>query len=186
MLWPYRIMDWFDNHRTSLRNFFTRGGMSDFTQITPQLWTGGAVTNEADVDQMLGAGITADIDCRLTQDTGPLDWYTNLPNHAPTIKGHPKIAYCYNGVPDDGEPKPVSWFEKSWNFAKPILESGGVVLAHCAAGHNRGPSTCYFLLRAYNGMAPDAAFKLLTTRRPVATVKYREDADRAIAALGLE
>ncbi len=95
--------------------------------------------------------------------------FNNLPPTPNSLKNHPQIAYCFAGVADDGLPKPVSWFQTGWDFAKPILDNGGVVLSHCAAGVNRGPSVAYFLLRAHWGMTGDNAFALLKAQRPSST-----------------
>jgi len=160
--------------------------VADATQITPQLWTGGAITSEDDVAYLAKVGITADVDCRLEyDDVSVIDAFNNLPNAAGAIKANPKIAYLYNGVADDGIPKPVSWFQRTWDFSEPILQSGGVVLCHCASGINRGPSSTYFLMRAYSKMSGDEAFALLQQKRPIVEVRYRKDADEAIIALGL-
>lgn len=161
--------------------------VADATQITNQLWAGGAITSAADVDYLVHLGITADVDCRLEFDDQSLisDYYTHLPNAAQALRDSPEIAYLYNGVADNGQPKPVDWFTKTWTFAEPILKSGGVVLCHCAAGVNRGPSMCYFLMRAYGDMSPDDAYALIHAKRPIVEVAYRHDADAAITALGL-
>jgi hypothetical protein len=184
--WVESLVGFAENLYFTTLDFFQRKGMADITQITPQLWTGGAITNEADVDQLVGAHITADIDCRLEfDDQSLIQADADLPNAGPLIDAHPKIAYLFDGVADDGLPKPVSWFQKAWEFAHPILTDGGVVLAHCAAGHNRGPSMCYFLMRASGGMTSADAYALITQKRPVVTLAYRDDADKAIEALGL-
>ena len=162
------------------------GAQADVSQITDQLWCGGAISTVRQVEQLARDGITADIDCRDEfNEQSLIAGFNRLPSASDALKQHPQIAYCYDGVPDDGQPKPVSWFATAWDFAKPLLDSGGVVLAHCAAGVNRGPSIAYFLLRAQSHVEPDAAFALLTQKRPKARVAYRADADRALQELGL-
>ena len=162
---------------------------ADVSQINPQLWTGGAITIEAQVAQLVEDGITADIDCRLDfNDQSLINGYNNLPPTPGSIKSTThflgkKIAYCYDGVADDGQPKAASWFETAWKFAEPQFQAGGVVLAHCAAGQNRGPSIAYFLLRAYFRLEGDEAFNLIKEKRPVARMIYRGDADRALIEL---
>jgi Dual specificity phosphatase, catalytic domain len=156
----------------------------DITQITPQLWTGGAITSDADVRGLVALGIDADIDCRVSPDTS-IGKFSGLSDTPDSLKSHPTLKYLYDGMPDDGVAKPVAWFAKAWTFAKPILERGGVVLAHCSAGTNRGPSMCYFLLRAYMHMSANDAFALIKSKRSGAECCYRSDADRAIMALGL-
>lgn len=158
----------------------------DVSKINDQLWCGGAITTEADVATIASYGITADIDCREEfNDHSLIEGYDNLPPTPGALKEQDQIAYYYAGVPDDGEPKPVSWFSGAWDFAKPLLEGGGVVLAHCAAGVNRGPSMAYFLLRAYWGTSAGDAYALIKEQRPVARIGYQGDADNAIQALGL-
>ncbi len=158
----------------------------DVSQINPQLWCGGAITTEEDVNAIAALGITADIDCREEFDDHSLiAEFDNFPPDSPALKNHPQIAYCYDGTPDDGFPKPVSWFQTAWTFAQPILTNGGVVLSHCASGRNRGPSMAYFLLRAQWKMTGNEAYDLLKQKRPQVGVAYRADADKAIEVLGL-
>lgn len=158
----------------------------DISKINGQLWCGAAISTDKDVRTIEADGITADIDCRLEFDDRSLIAGADRRAQAPqTLENHPKIAYCRDGVADDGHAKPVEWFATAWDFAKPIFESGGVVLTHCAAGVNRGPSMAYFLLRANWGAEPAAAFALIKEKRPVAQMLYRDDADRAIVHLGL-
>ena len=184
---------WVERMGGSAQNFFARLAarmgvrkMADVSQITDRLWTGGAITSAADIEYLVHLGITADADMRLEfDDQSILDHYGNLPNAGHAVEASPKIAYLYNGVADDGQPKPASWFGKTWDWAKPILDADGVVLCHCAAGINRGPSMTYFLMRAYLGMSGDAAYELIVQQRPIAEVGYRKDADEAIVALGL-
>jgi len=159
--------------------------LADITQLNSNLWTGGAIANDADVAQIVRLGITADIDCRLEFDDEPLLDGREVANAAHLIEAHPQIAYLWNGVADDGQPKPVSWFRRSWEFAYPLLTDGAVLLIHCLAGKNRGPSVSYFMLRAYWDMSSADAYGLITTKRPVVTLAYREDADRAIEEMGL-
>lgn len=162
------------------------GAKADVSKINDQLWCGGAITTDADVARIAADGITADIDCRKEfNDRSLIDDYNNLPPTPGLLKAHPRISYYFDGVADDGLPKPVSWFASAWDFAKPILDGGGVVLAHCAAGVNRGPSMAYFLLRAHWRMSPADALALVKQKRPVARVGYQADADKAITSLGL-
>jgi len=161
-------------------------GGTSADRLNSQLWTGGAITTDQDVQKLEAAGITAIIDNRLAFDDASLvDTYSDLPSTPMSLKTHPLIDYYWNGQPDDGAAKPVSWFSGAWVFAKPILDRGGVLLSHCSAGHHRGPSVAYFLLRAYWDMSPQAAQQLIQSRRPEATLIYRADADAAIVQLGL-
>jgi hypothetical protein len=159
--------------------------LASLTQLNKQLWTGGAILTVADVQQLVNLGITADIDCRLENDQPLLDKYADMPSTPAALILHPAIRYCYDGVPDDGHPKPVSWFQTAWDFGYPLLTQGGVLLAHCTDGVNRGPSMAYFFLRAYWGMPPTPAYDLIKELRPIVKAPYRDDADEALVALGI-
>ena len=87
-----------------------------------------------------------------------------------------------------GKTKDPFWFKKSLNFALPILARPyGKVLAHCAAGRNRGPSTAFAILRAF-GLTRLEALAMIHLARPVTVggIAYSKDADEAIKALGYE
>lgn len=184
--WLLSAGGWFQNLWYNLLEALGVRKVPDISQINAQLWTGAAITSDADVEYLAHVGITADIDCRLEFDDQSLvSSYDDLPPTPPSLPLHPKIQYCYDGVADDGQPKPVSWFQTAWTFGEPVLQSGGVLLSHCAAGVNRGPSMAYFFLRAHWRMTGDDAMALLRAKRPVVNVAYRGDADEAIIALKL-
>ena len=144
--------------------------MPDFDFITPRLATGAALSGPADVEALQQAGVTHVIDCRAEFNDAPLLG--------------PNFQYLWNGVPDDGQPKPASWFQRSIQFALPALALPHVrVYAHCAAGVNRGPSTAYAIMLA-EGWIGDAAAALIEQKRPQAKIGYRADADAAIPVLG--
>jgi len=56
---------------------------------------------------------------------------------------------------------------------------------HCAAGINRGPSTAYAILIAL-GLRHHEARAMIVTHRPqtIVGMRYADDAERAITALG--
>lgn len=146
----------------------------DFSQITTRLYTGAGINSQADVAELAAAGITHVVDCRAEFDDTAL------------LASNPQIAVLWNGVGDDGQPKPAEWFAKTLTFALPALAQPHMkVYTHCAAGHNRGPSACYAIMRAV-GFTPDDALNLLHTNRPatVGGVIYAADADRALPELG--
>jgi dual specificity phosphatase 3 len=144
----------------------------DFNFVTARLATGGAVSDIIDVQALVDAGITHVIDCRNEFDDSAL------------LARHSALMYLWNGVEDDGSPKTVQWFAASLSFAMPALAQPNTrVYAHCAEGVNRGPSTCYAIMRAL-GFPSDLAVSLITASRPVVKLRYREDADRAVEILG--
>jgi hypothetical protein len=119
--------------------------MADFNFVTPRLAIGAAVSSTADVDQLAAAGITLVIDCRAEFDDAPL------------LAGHPAVAYVWNGVADDDQSKPDSWFAKGIEAALgEIAKPGRKVYCHCTAGINRGPSMAYAVMRALGFSGSDA------------------------------
>lgn len=146
--------------------------MADFSQITGRLLTGAAVNSSADVDALAAAGVTHIIDCRAEFDDAML------------LSSHPHMLYLWNGMADDGLPKPATWFGKSFAFALPALAMPDTkIYAHCAAGINRGPSMAYALMCACGWDGP-TALALIKAKRPVAQARYSGDADKAIISLG--
>lgn len=161
--------------------------MADISRITTRLWCGAALTTAQDVEDVCAAGVTHIIDCRLEFDDQSLvDGYNqaDLGPTASALKHRPELHYLYNGVADDGQPKPVEWFAKSIGFALSALGTPyAVVLTHCAAGVNRGPSAAFAVLLA-QGWTSDVALQLLRQHRPVAQVAYAGDAMTAVRMLG--
>jgi protein-tyrosine phosphatase len=140
--------------------------------ITPRLATGGALTGPADVDALQAAGITHVIDCRVEFDDG-------------TLLAQ-RFRYLYDPTPDDGNPKPPSWFQPGIAFGLQALsQPGNRLYAHCTAGVNRGPSMCYAIMRAFGWSSADA-MSTIKTARPVAQVRYSNDADAAIVTLAYD
>ncbi len=147
----------------------------DFDFVTRRLATGGGLTDPADVDALVKAGITHIIDCRDDFDDAALLIDRGL-------------TYLRNGTADDGTPKPVEWFQRSIEFALTALgQPKHKVYAHCACGVNRGPSTAFAILRAL-GLPHEVAKSMIWAARPatIAGIRYRGDADKAITALGYE
>lgn len=151
-----------------------RERMADFNFATRRVATGAAITSEADVQALITAGVTHVIDNRGEFDDMPL------------LATHPEITYIYNGVPDDGQPKPTSWFQKAIEFSLDALSHPkNKVYSHCAAGVNRGPSVCYAILRA-QGLDQNTAETLIRNVRPQVGLAYKNDANRAVRELGYD
>lgn len=146
----------------------------DFSFITKRLATGAAISSPADVDALVGSGVTHIIDCR--------DDF----NDQPLLASRIGVQYLWNPTADDGARKPVEWFKRSIDFALPALALPyNKVYCHCKQGINRGPSTAYCVLRAL-GLGRFEARAALQIGRPIALARYAADADNAIAALGYE
>jgi len=144
----------------------------DFNFVTLRLGTGAAINGPDDVEILASAGFTNVIDCIAGADDTPL------------FAAHPSIMVLYNGVDDDGQPKPVEWFQKSIEFALDALAKPfAKVYAHCAAGVNRGPSTAYAILLAL-GLSPQEAEDQIRKNRPQVGLLYKGDAEKAVLSLG--
>lgn len=146
--------------------------VADFQFVTPRLATGAAISSPDDVQQLIAAGITHIIDCRVEFDDGPLLAASGA-------------QYLYDPTADDGQhPKPVSWFQPGIAFALAALAQPKTkVYAHCAAGHNRGPSMCLAIMVALGWTELQAKTAIITVR-PAATIIYADDALAAVQALG--
>jgi protein-tyrosine phosphatase len=140
----------------------------DITRITDQLWVGGS---DYTVQQLEDRGITHVIDCRSEKS-----------NVFPFSQSC--INYLWNPTDDDGKPKPTEWFGKVLKFGMPALDNGGVVLAHCAAGINRGPSAGFVLLRAKYGWKHARTLQTMRKARPIVWADYANDGSRALKELG--
>jgi Dual specificity phosphatase, catalytic domain len=142
----------------------------DHSWVTERIAVGSAVVTADHVKALIADGITHVLDCRLAEGGGVLYEGTT-------------IRYLANPTADDGKSKPDEWFRKGIGF---VLTSLAVpkarVLIHCMLGVSRSPSMTYAVLRSL-GHTGDDAVKLIRKARILAGVRYREDADRAIAAI---
>jgi len=140
------------------------------TQLTDQLWIGGELDRYdhdaavAQVDELIDAGIDTIIDCRI--EWGDIDWVTDA---------YPQIDYLSVGVEDAGYLMPDEWFDDGLTYALDQISQGHVVLSHCQAGINRGPSMGFLILIAQGWDAIDA-LELIRRHRPIARVAYAEQA----------
>lgn len=148
----------------------------DYSLITERLYTGASMRCSKDVDALVAAGVTHVIDAR-----------SGFSDAALLMARQPQISYLWDPTADDGvHPKPVEWFKKALDFALPaIAQPGKIILSHCAAGHNRGPSITFVIMRAL-GWSYHEALDLLHTNRPqcIGGVTYRDDGELALRQLG--
>ncbi len=140
--------------------------------VTPYLAIGGDLETTAEdvaVDQLgeLGdAGITHVVDVRV-------EW-----NDETWVRERrADLEYLHLGIDDAGQRVPDVWFDEGVRFALEGIESGGVVLAHCHMGINRGPSMGFAVLLALGWDAVEA-LDAIHAARPIAFVAYAEDALR--------
>lgn len=134
--------------------------------VTARLATGAALDGPGDVEELKVAGVTAVIDCRAEADDAPL------------LAGS-GLAYLWCPAEDDGQPKPDAWWDAILGFAVATYSRlGTCLLAHCAAGVNRGPSAAYAVTRACWGFGEQEARILVTAARPQAEIGYAGDFER--------
>lgn len=147
--------------------------MADYNFVNARLATGAALTSPEDAVQIVASGITHVVDCTDQEDDTQLFLQTG-------------VQVLWNPVPDDGQPKAPDWFGRSLEFALPALAQPKMkVYAHCSAGMNRGPSTCFAIMLAL-GFAPDDAEAVIRKARPQVMLAYKEDAINAIPVLGYD
>jgi protein-tyrosine phosphatase len=111
-------------------------------------------------------GVTHIIDVRV--EWSDQDWVAEL---------LPGLEYFHHGIDDAGQEVPAEWFQSGVDYAVKALESGGMVLAHCHMGINRGPSLGFAVLLALGWDAIEA-LDAIRRVRPIAFVAYAEDALR--------
>lgn len=111
-------------------------------------------------------GVTHVIDVRV--EWSDADWVAEL---------LPGLEYFHHGIDDAGQAVPAEWFQTGVDYALEALDSGGMVLAHCHMGINRGPSLGFAVLLALGWDAVDA-LDAIRRVRPIAYVAYAEDALR--------
>lgn len=155
----------------------------DFDFVADNLAVGTTPETAADVQALVDAGVTSIINCR--------------DDHNDSVLLAGRFTYLWNGTPDwnptapfGGEPKPVSWFEKSLVFWYGRRnDPANRLLVHCSAGVNRSATTAWMLLRSLQ-LGGGSCDWIIDTHRPVATFgtffdhPWRTDADNALIALG--
>jgi dual specificity phosphatase 3 len=146
--------------------------MADFNFITERLACGAQINGAADIDALIAAGITHVIDAQIERNDGDL------------LRAG--MIYVWDPTADDGQPKPSIWFQRAIDVALgAFCDPGAIVLTHCAAGVNRGPSLAYAIMRALGWRVTDAISALHQYRPQTMTgVRYAVDAETALKQLG--
>ena len=126
----------------------------DITWITGRLAVGGGIWTDANMQQVVRAGITHIIDMQVEFDD----------THLAEPYG---VQVLWLPVDDDFRLKPAQIFERAADFALRILDQPDTKLfIHCAAGVHRGPIMALAVLRVL-GFSPEDAITLIEERRPV-------------------
>lgn len=131
-----------------------------FSQITPQLWLGGAPTYRRDYDFILNHGITAVLNIRAERqdDTALYD------RHG--------ITHVQYRVPDVMVPDGVT-ITDAVAWIKQQVDDGRMVLVHCAKGRGRSATLLAAYLMRQEGMTFGQADTLLSSKRPLTKLESR-------------
>ena len=131
-----------------------------FTEITPQLWLGGAPTYERDFDAILKLRITAVVDMRAERTSEPA-WFEE---HGVALRQYrvPDVTVPAAEVLDDAVP----WIEDR-------VAEDRTVLIHCAKGRGRSATVLAAYLMDADGMSFDEVEDLLTTKRRLVKLQDR-------------
>ena len=145
----------------------------NFNFVTARIAVGSAPSSPDDIVTLLNYGITGIINLYEVDDT--------------QYFGICKFAYLHNPTPDDGTPKPTSWFKESIEFGLSHLSLTNTKLyCHCQAGINRGPSTAYAIMRAGYSLLSEDTLLLIRKHRlvDIVGVRYASDAEAALKEMG--
>lgn len=151
----------FDRLYPAIRfNYERLQGHAWYSQVTPQLWVGGAPTYGRDFEALLALGITAVMDLRAERTADPAFFEAN------------GIAHRQYSVPDVTVPGPeiltdaVAWIDEQ-------LADGRTVLIHCAKGRGRSATVLAAYLMRERGMTFDEASRLLRSKRALVKLEAR-------------
>ncbi len=126
----------------------------DLTWLTPRIALGGGIWNDANMLDVVRAGITHIVDMQIEFDDTPL--------------AEPYgVEVCWNPTDDDFQPKPSRVFAPAVEFTLLALDRAETkVFIHCAAGVHRAPMMALAILRVMGWTLADAK-QLIEERRPV-------------------
>jgi protein-tyrosine phosphatase len=123
-----------------------------FSQVTPQLWLGGAPTYPRDYDLILANEIDAVLNVRAER-----------PDDTALYERH-GIAHIQFLVPDVTVPDEET-ISEAVAWIKAQVDTGRTVLVHCAKGRGRSATLLAAFLMAEEGLTFDEAKALLDAKR---------------------
>ena len=141
-----------------------------FSEVTPQLWLGGAPTYQRDYEYLVQQQINAVVNVRAERE----DEIAFYDEH--------DIAHVQYKVPDVTSPNAEILTEAVDWMAEEIAD-GRVVLVHCAKGRGRSAAVMAAYLMREEGMSFDEANALMKSKR---TLTKLEDRHRSILDPWLE
>jgi dual specificity phosphatase 3 len=137
--------------------------------VTPQLLVGGDLSFDesmaaGQLEELVAAGVTHIVDVRVEADDAHL-----------VARLAPEVGYLHHGIDDAGQRVAGAFFDTTVGYAVEAIDEGGVVLAHCHMGINRGPSLGFAIL-LHQGWDPVEALSAIREAREIAYIDYAGDA----------
>ncbi len=131
-----------------------------FSQITPQLWLGGAPTYRRDYERLkqLGIGAVVNIRAERADETAFYD------RHG--------IVHVRYRVPDVLVPDETT-ITQAVDWIKAQVDDRRVVLVHCAKGRGRSATLLAGYLMREQGLTYDEANALMKSKRPLTKLEDR-------------
>jgi protein-tyrosine phosphatase len=151
----------FDKFYRPIRFVYERlQGHNWFDQIAPQLWLGGAPTDQRDYAYLLDNEIDAVVNIRAEREDD-LDFYARH-----------DIEHVQYKVLDVLVPPPEILTEGS-AWINEQIKQGRTVLVHCAKGRGRSTTLLAAYLMRYHDYTFDQARELLRSKRPLTKLEDR-------------